>query len=114
MSFNPTVLICCSCLLLCSDRAELWLLAEYVDELKRCTPSYSHWATLDADLAEPLRGVAGCVERCCLETEEHIQHLSELLLPAVHEYVLCADTVKVSADAGWLAGWQSSSIKVPV
>ncbi|XP_029687762.1 sorting nexin-7 [Takifugu rubripes] len=67
---------------------------EYVDELKRCGPTYSLWAALEEDLAEPLRGVAGCVERCCVETEEHIQYLSEVLVPAVHEYVLSADTVK--------------------
>lgn len=78
----------------------LGLFAEYVDELKRCGPTYSLWAALEEDLAEPLRGVAGCVERCCMETEEHIQYLSEVLVPAVHEYVLCADTVKVSEERG--------------
>lgn len=67
---------------------------EYVDELRRCASSYSLWAALEEDLAEPLRSVAGCVERCCLETEEHIQHLTQVLVPAVHQYVLCADTVK--------------------
>lgn len=71
-----------------------------MDELKRCGPTYSLWAALEEDLAEPLRGVAGCVERCCVETEEHIQYLSEVLVPAVHEYVLSADTVKVSAERG--------------
>lgn len=71
-----------------------------MDELKRCGPTYLLWAALEEDLAEPLRGVADCVERCCVETEEHIQYLSEVLVPAVHEYVLCADTVKVSAERG--------------
>lgn len=88
------------------------LLAEYVEELRRCGPSYSLWAALEEDLAEPLRGVASCVERCCLETEEHIQHLSQVLVPAIHEYVLCADTVKVSTD--WSGeDWQSSSSMSP-
>lgn len=88
----------CFPLLLVLDPAALTqrVLAEYVDELRRCASSYSLWAALEEDLAEPLRGVAGCVERCCLETEEHIQHLTQVLVPAVHQYVLCADTVKVS------------------
>lgn len=75
----------------------LLLFAEFVDELKRCGPTYSLWAALEGDLAEPLRGVADCLERCCSQTEEHIHFLSEVLVPAVHEYVLCADTVKVRA-----------------
>uniref|UniRef100_H3CG47 Sorting nexin 7 n=1 Tax=Tetraodon nigroviridis TaxID=99883 RepID=H3CG47_TETNG len=65
---------------------------EYLEELRRCAPSYSLWAGLEEELAEPLRGVATCVERCCLETE-HIQHLTQVLVP-VHEYVLGADTAK--------------------
>lgn len=103
LGFSPTLLLCSGSSLIadgCSDRGEPLLFAEYVDELRRCAPSYSHWAALEEGLAEPLRGVAGCVERCCLETEEQIQYLSEVLVPAVHEYVLCADTVKVSADGG--------------
>uniref|UniRef100_A0A4W6F1P0 Sorting nexin 7 n=1 Tax=Lates calcarifer TaxID=8187 RepID=A0A4W6F1P0_LATCA len=55
---------------------------EYLDELKQY------------DLAEPLKGVARCVEGCSKETEEQIQHLSEVLVPALHEYVLCAETLK--------------------
>uniref|UniRef100_A0A4W6F3B5 Sorting nexin 7 n=1 Tax=Lates calcarifer TaxID=8187 RepID=A0A4W6F3B5_LATCA len=48
----------------------------------------------EEDLAEPLKGVARCVEGCSKETEEQIQHLSEVLVPALHEYVLCAETLK--------------------
>lgn len=80
-----------------------------MDELRRCGSAYWLWAALEEDLAQPLRGLAGCVERCCLETEEHIQHLTQVLVPAVHQYVLCADTVKVSTGGG-LAGDQDVSV----
>lgn len=72
------------------------MLAEYLDELKQYGPTYTQWAGSEEDLAEPLKGVARCVEGCSKETEEQIQHLSEVLVPALHEYVLCAETLKVS------------------
>lgn len=53
---------------------------------------------MEEALAEPLRGVASCVEQCGKETEEHVQHLSDALVPALHEYVLCAETVKVRRE----------------
>ncbi|KAA8579289.1 hypothetical protein FQN60_007079 [Etheostoma spectabile] len=58
---------------------------KYLDELKQYSPTYSQWAESEEELAEPLRAVASCVERCGLETEEQIQHLSEVLVPALHE-----------------------------
>ncbi|XP_042366188.1 LOW QUALITY PROTEIN: sorting nexin-7-like [Plectropomus leopardus] len=67
---------------------------EYVDELKQYIPTYTQWASYEEELAEPLKGVASCVERCSKETEEQIHHLSEVLVPALHEYVLCAETLK--------------------
>nr|XP_015810301.2 sorting nexin-7 [Nothobranchius furzeri] len=67
---------------------------EYMDELKQYSPSYLQWAELEEELAEPLKGVGNCIERCSKETEDQIQHLSEVLLPTLHEYVLCADTLK--------------------
>ncbi|XP_013879249.1 sorting nexin-7 [Austrofundulus limnaeus] len=67
---------------------------EYLDELKQYSPTYFQWAESEEELAEPLRGVGSCVERCSKETEEQVQHLSEVLVPALHEYVLCADTLK--------------------
>ncbi|KAM4534009.1 sorting nexin-7 isoform 1-T1 [Odontesthes bonariensis] len=67
---------------------------EYLDELNQYNPTYSQWAESEENLAEPLKGVAGCMERCSKETEERIQHLSEGLVPTLHEYVLCADTLK--------------------
>ncbi|KAI3355178.1 hypothetical protein L3Q82_017880 [Scortum barcoo] len=67
---------------------------EYLDELKQYSPAYTQWAGSEEELAEPLKGVASCVERCSKETEEQIHHLSEVLVPALHEYVLCAETLK--------------------
>lgn len=74
------------------------VLPEYLDELKQYGPTYTQWAGSEEELAEPLKHVASCVERCGKETEEHIHHLSEVLVPALHEYVLCAETVKVSPE----------------
>ena len=71
---------------------------EYLDELKQYSPTYTQWAGLEEELEEPLKGVASCVERCSKETEEQIHHLSEVLVPALHEYVLCAETLKVSRN----------------
>lgn len=76
----------------------LSVLPEYLDELKQYSPTYTQWAGLEEELAEPLKGVSSCVERCSKETEEQIHHLSEVLVPALHEYVLCAETLKVSPD----------------
>ncbi|RVE59155.1 hypothetical protein OJAV_G00201470 [Oryzias javanicus] len=67
---------------------------EYLDELRQYSSTYSQWAESEENLCEPLKGVASCAERCCNETEEQIQHLSEVLVPALHEYVLCAETLK--------------------
>ncbi|XP_053268102.1 sorting nexin-7 isoform X1 [Pleuronectes platessa] len=67
---------------------------EYLDELKQYGPVYAQWAGSEGDLGEPLKAVAGCVERCSKETEENNQHLSEVLAPALHEYILCAETLK--------------------
>lgn len=69
---------------------------EYLDELKQYHPMYVQWANSEDVLADSLKSVADCVERCSKETEEQTQHLSEILCPAIHEYVLCADTLKVS------------------
>lgn len=74
------------------------MLSEYVDELKQYSPTYTQWAGSEEELAESLNGVANCLVRCSKETEEQIYHLSEVLVPTLHEYVLCAETLKVSPD----------------
>lgn len=72
---------------------------EYSDELKRYGPLYGQWAELEEELREPLNLAARCVERCGKEAEERIRHLSAALVPALHDYVLCADVLKVSWSA---------------
>ncbi|XP_023131631.1 sorting nexin-7 isoform X2 [Amphiprion ocellaris] len=67
---------------------------EYLDELKQYSPTYTQWAESEEELSQPLKAIASCVERCSKETEEQIHHLSEVLVPTLHEYVLCAETVK--------------------
>ncbi|XP_029935299.1 sorting nexin-7 [Myripristis murdjan] len=67
---------------------------EYLDELGQYSPTYTQWAGAEEELAEPLKGMAGCVELCNKETEELISHLADVLVPALHEYVLCAETLK--------------------
>uniref|UniRef100_A0A673GF33 PX domain-containing protein n=1 Tax=Sinocyclocheilus rhinocerous TaxID=307959 RepID=A0A673GF33_9TELE len=67
---------------------------EYLEELKECGPTYALWSQSEEELAEPLKNVAGCVDRCCKETEEQVKNLSDHLIPVLHEYVLCADTLK--------------------
>ncbi|CAB1340829.1 unnamed protein product [Coregonus sp. 'balchen'] len=67
---------------------------EYLEELKEYGPTYTLWSGSEEELVEQLKGVAGCIERCCKETEEQVGHLSDTLVPALHEYVLCAETLK--------------------
>ena len=69
------------------------MLPEYLDELRQYGPMYNLWAGSEEELVESLKGVASCVERCSKETEEQIHHLSEVLVPGLHEYVLCAETL---------------------
>uniref|UniRef100_A0A669DRQ8 Sorting nexin 7 n=1 Tax=Oreochromis niloticus TaxID=8128 RepID=A0A669DRQ8_ORENI len=76
---------------------------EYVDELKQYSPTYARWGELEEELTEPLKGMASCVVQCSKEAEEHIQHLSEVLVPALHEYVLCAETLKLQEEVDVLA-----------
>uniref|UniRef100_A0A8C2AF32 Sorting nexin 7 n=1 Tax=Cyprinus carpio TaxID=7962 RepID=A0A8C2AF32_CYPCA len=68
---------------------------EYLEELKECGPTYALWSQSEEELAEPLKNVAGCVDNCCKETEEQVKHLNDHLIPVLHEYVLCADTLKM-------------------
>lgn len=67
---------------------------EYLEELKEYAPTYTLWSGSEEELVEPLKGVASCVDRCFQETEEQARHLSDTLAPALHEYVLCGETLK--------------------
>lgn len=71
------------------------VVTEYLEELKECGPTYALWSQSEEELAEPLKDVAGCVDRCCKETEEQVKNLNDNLIPVLHEYALCTDTLKV-------------------
>ncbi|XP_057178406.1 sorting nexin-7 [Triplophysa rosa] len=67
---------------------------EYLEDLKECVPTYTLWSNSEEELAEPLRGMASCLERCYKETEEQVKELNDNLNPTLHEYVLCTETLK--------------------
>ncbi|XP_010889434.2 sorting nexin-7 isoform X2 [Esox lucius] len=67
---------------------------EYLGELKEFGPIYTLWSGSEEELVGPLKGVAGCIERCCKETEEQVNQLSDTLVPTLHEYVLCSESLK--------------------
>ncbi|XP_028825727.1 sorting nexin-7 isoform X2 [Denticeps clupeoides] len=67
---------------------------EYLEELRECGPTYTLWSGSEEELVEPLKGVASCLDRCCKEKEDQVRQLSEHLAPTLHEYALCADTLK--------------------
>lgn len=67
---------------------------EYLDELQQYSNTYTQWAGTEEQLKEQLKGVAGCIEECGKETKEQIHHLSDVLIPTLHEYGLCTETVK--------------------
>lgn len=71
------------------------MVLEYLDEMKEYGPTYTLWSGSEEELMEPLKLMASCLDRCYSETEEQIEHLSISLLPTLHEYVLCADNLKV-------------------
>ncbi|XP_072555655.1 sorting nexin-7 isoform X2 [Paramormyrops kingsleyae] len=67
---------------------------EYLDDLKQYGPTYVLWSGSEEELVEPLKGVAGCIDKCCQATEEQLSQMSDNLVPLLHEYVLCSDTIK--------------------
>ncbi|XP_067291285.1 sorting nexin-7 isoform X1 [Pseudorasbora parva] len=67
---------------------------EHLEELKECGPIYTLWSQSEEELAEPLRSMASCLDSCCKETEEQVKQANDHLIPALHEYVLCTDTLK--------------------
>lgn len=67
---------------------------EYLEELKECGPTYTLWSNSEQELAEPLKNMADCLDRCYKETDEQVKQLNDQLSPALHEYVLCTETLK--------------------
>ncbi|CAM4723384.1 unnamed protein product [Leuciscus chuanchicus] len=67
---------------------------EHLEELKESGPIYTLWSQSEEELAEPLKRMAGCLDSCCKETEEQVKELNDHLIPVLHEYVLCTETLK--------------------
>ncbi|XP_067846078.1 sorting nexin-7 isoform X4 [Heptranchias perlo] len=69
-------------------------LKEHLVEMREYSPIYTLWSGSEQELSEPLKGVASSIENCCKATGGLTMGLTENLLPALHEYVLCAETLK--------------------
>lgn len=67
---------------------------EYSLAMKDYSPVYTLWSKSEKELAEPLTGVASSIDSCYKATEGLTTGLSEDMLPTLHEYVLCAETLK--------------------
>lgn len=67
---------------------------EYVEELQQYSAPYSQWGGVEEALQRPLLDVSLCVQICSSETQSCTQHLSSVLIPVLHDYLLCADTLK--------------------
>lgn len=63
--------------------------------MKEYGPIHILWSASEEDLADTLKGVASCIDRCCKATEKRMSGLSEALLPVVHEYVLYSEMLMV-------------------
>ncbi|KAF3835891.1 hypothetical protein F7725_028449, partial [Dissostichus mawsoni] len=68
--------------------------SEYVEELQQYSAPYSQWGGVEEALQRPLLDVSLCVQICSSETQSCTQHLSSVLIPVLHDYLLCADTLK--------------------
>ncbi|XP_061859540.1 sorting nexin-7 [Colius striatus] len=64
---------------------------EYFNEMKEYGPIHTLWSASEEDIADSLKGVASCIDKCCKATERRMAGLSESLLPVLHEYVLYTD-----------------------
>ncbi|XP_061235106.1 sorting nexin-7 [Neopsephotus bourkii] len=64
---------------------------EYFNEMKEYGPIHTLWSASEEDIAESLKGVASCIDKCCKATEKKMAGLSENLLPILHEYFLYSE-----------------------
>ncbi|XP_053106293.1 sorting nexin-7 isoform X2 [Hemicordylus capensis] len=67
---------------------------DYFCEMKEFGPIHTLWSASEEDLAETLKGVAGCIDKCCKATEKRMAALSESLFPTIHEYMLYSEILK--------------------
>ncbi|XP_068025288.1 sorting nexin-7 [Melanerpes formicivorus] len=64
---------------------------EYFNEMKEYGPIHTLWSASEEDVADCLKGVASCIDKCCKATEKRMAGLSENLLPILHEYILYSE-----------------------
>ncbi|XP_019330453.1 PREDICTED: sorting nexin-7 isoform X1 [Aptenodytes forsteri] len=75
---------------------------EYFNEMKEYGPVHTLWSASEEDIADSLKGVASCIDKCCKATEKRMAGLSENLLPILHEYVLYSEILMFSEEIGKL------------
>ncbi|KAM9621057.1 sorting nexin-7 isoform 2-T2 [Morphnus guianensis] len=75
---------------------------EYFNEMKEYGPIHTLWSASEEDIADSLKGVASCIDKCCKATEKRMAGLSENLLPILHEYVLYSEILMFSGEIGKL------------
>lgn len=68
--------------------------------MKEYGPIHTLWSASEEDIAESLKGIAGCIDRCCRATEKRMAGLSEHLLPILHEYILYSEILMVRIPEG--------------
>lgn len=70
--------------------------------MKEYGPIHTLWSASEEDIADSLKGVASCIDKCCKATEKRMAGLSENLLPILHEYVLYSEILMVRFPWGLL------------
>nr|XP_033772774.1 sorting nexin-7 isoform X4 [Geotrypetes seraphini] len=68
-----------------------FLFKEYFEGMKEYGPIHTLWSASEEDLASSLKGIAGCIDKCCKAIEQLMAGLSENLLPVIHEYILYSE-----------------------
>uniref|UniRef100_A0A8C5QS30 Sorting nexin 7 n=1 Tax=Leptobrachium leishanense TaxID=445787 RepID=A0A8C5QS30_9ANUR len=66
---------------------------DYCEELKEYGPIYTLWSASEEDLVDPMKGMAGSIDRCYRVTDTLSSKLSGDLIPIIHEYVLYSETL---------------------
>lgn len=70
--------------------------------MKEYGPIHTLWSASEEAIGDSLKGLAGCIDRCCRATERRMAGLSEHLLPMLHEYILYSEILMVSFPEGLL------------
>ncbi|KAG8436763.1 hypothetical protein GDO86_007739 [Hymenochirus boettgeri] len=66
---------------------------DYNEELKEYGPIYTLWSASEEELVDTLKGMAGCIDKSCKDTNALNAKISQDLIPIIHEYVLYSETL---------------------